>query len=127
VPFRFPRDALRSIHGLAALNAPDPNSPVAAAARQACANTTPAPDSPTPHAAADHSRFVQRVRRRYGDELAPARGPARLRDHHGGHRGLQAGGATVMSALRVTRQLVLERLAVLDIEHGADQADITSR
>ena len=75
---------------------------------------------------ADHSRFVQRIRRRYGDELAllPAGLPraaviadlvARLHN----------AGRSLASALRVTRQLVLERLAVLDIEQGATMQDIT--
>jgi [glutamine synthetase] adenylyltransferase / [glutamine synthetase]-adenylyl-L-tyrosine phosphorylase len=77
-------------------------------------------------AAADHSRFVQRVRRRWGGELAllPAGAPdapailalVQL---------LQAGGRTLPAALRVARQLVLERLAVLDIEQGAPLATIT--
>jgi glutamate-ammonia-ligase adenylyltransferase len=77
-------------------------------------------------AAADHSRFVQRIRRRYAAELAllPAGLPrradvlaliARLRDD----------GRTLQSALRVARQLVLERLAVLDVEQGAAMEDIT--
>ena len=73
-----------------------------------------------------HSRFVQRIRRRYADELAllppglPDRATVvalvqRLRDDG---RGLAA-------ALRVARQLTLERLAVLDVEEGATLDDIT--
>ena len=76
------------------------------------------------HAA--HSRFVQRVRRRYALELPllPSGAPdvdavtglvARLR----------ADGRDLASALRVARQLVLERLAVLDIEQGAPLDVIT--
>jgi glutamate-ammonia-ligase adenylyltransferase len=82
--------------------------------------------APLPGALAEHSRFVQRIRRRYALELPllPPGLPRResvialatlLRD----------GGRTLASALRVTRQLVLERLAVLDIEHGAAMEDIT--
>ncbi|MFL6677915.1 MAG: glutamine-synthetase adenylyltransferase, partial [Burkholderiaceae bacterium] len=39
---------------------------------------------------------------------------------------LEADGVPVMSALRIARQLVLERLAVLDIEQRADQAQVTA-
>ena len=39
---------------------------------------------------------------------------------------LEADGFPVMSALRIARQLVLERLAVLDVEQHADQAEITA-
>jgi len=77
------------------------------------------------HAA--HSRFVQRVRRRYADMLG--RLPAGLPDFAtitALVAALEAEGTPVMSALRIARQLVLERLAVLDIERGADQADITA-
>jgi glutamate-ammonia-ligase adenylyltransferase len=77
-------------------------------------------------ASAGYSRFVQRVRRRYPEELArlPAGLPtrdvvealvARLRD----------AGRDLPAALRVARALVIERLAVLDIEHAAPLADIT--
>ncbi len=85
-------------------------------------SSTPATDS----AAADHSRFVQRIRRRYGNELAllPP-GLPRAQVIGALVRQLVAGGRSLGSALRVTRQLVLERLAVLDIEHGAPMQDIT--
>ena len=77
-------------------------------------------------ASADYSRFVRRIRRRYAAELvllAPGR-PGRetitaliaL---------LQAQGRTLASSMRVTRQLVLERLAVLDVEQAASLQDIT--
>jgi len=75
---------------------------------------------------ADHSRFVQRIRRRFATELAllppglPTREPVNaLIDT------LMAEGRNLASALRVARQLVLERLAVLDIEHNASMQDIT--
>ncbi|MFG6464599.1 bifunctional [glutamate--ammonia ligase]-adenylyl-L-tyrosine phosphorylase/[glutamate--ammonia-ligase] adenylyltransferase [Roseateles sp. DXS20W] len=74
---------------------------------------------------AEHSRYVQRVRRRYAAELArlPAGQPDRavitaLVDDLARDRPLA-------SALRVARHLVMERLAVLDIEQGATVADVT--
>jgi len=81
-----------------------------------------------PTAAAEHSRFVQRVRRRHAGELAwlapglPTAGSigelvARAR---------ASGSFSLPSALRVTRQLVLERLAVLDIEQAASLQDVTA-
>ena len=77
-------------------------------------------------ASADHSRFVQRIRRRYGAELGllaaglPTRaGIDALIEE------LLAGGRPLASAMRVARQLVLERLAVLDVEQGAAMADVT--
>lgn len=79
-----------------------------------------------PLASADHSRFVQRIRRRYAGELAllPAGLPRREAVLALIER-LRAGGRPLASALRVARQLVLERLAVLDVEHGAAMEDIT--
>jgi glutamate-ammonia-ligase adenylyltransferase len=81
-------------------------------------------------APAEHSRFVQRIRRRYPVELASfahvAPGLPRtaqivaLIDH------LQSQGRKLDSALRVARQLVLERLAVLDVQDGAAMQDITA-
>lgn len=77
-------------------------------------------------ASADHSRFVQRVRRRYAAELpllAPGLPTAEtigaLIDT------LLSGGRALPSAMRVARHLVLERLAVLDIEQNAAMLDIT--
>ncbi|MFT7722676.1 MAG: bifunctional [glutamate--ammonia ligase]-adenylyl-L-tyrosine phosphorylase/[glutamate--ammonia-ligase] adenylyltransferase [Roseateles sp.] len=74
---------------------------------------------------ADHSRFVQRVRRRYAAELPllppglPGRAEiAALID-------TLAAGRPLASSLRVARHLVLERLAVLDIEQHAGVADVT--
>ena len=72
-----------------------------------------------------HSRFVQRLRRRYADELAllPPGAPVlatlntcylALREHH-----------EVSAALRILRQLVMERLVVLDCNQQASLADIT--
>jgi glutamate-ammonia-ligase adenylyltransferase len=80
-----------------------------------------------PAANAAHSRFVQRIRRRYAAELpllapgAPDRAALealvqRLRD----------GGRDWPSALRVARQLCLERLACLDIEGQAPLEQVTA-
>ncbi len=77
-------------------------------------------------ARADHSRFVQRIRRRYAAELTllPPGLPRRdtvvalvttLREQ----------GRALVSALRVARQLVLERLAVLDVEQACAMEDVT--
>jgi [glutamine synthetase] adenylyltransferase / [glutamine synthetase]-adenylyl-L-tyrosine phosphorylase len=79
-----------------------------------------------PHVTADHSRFVQRVRRRY--EKLLHRLPAGLPQREplmALIQSLQKEGQPLATALRVTRQLVLERLAVLDIENGAPMEDIT--
>jgi glutamate-ammonia-ligase adenylyltransferase len=78
-------------------------------------------------AAAAHSRFVQRVRRRYADAL-PLLPPDALLDVAGIDRLVQTlldGGRELPSALRVARQLVLERLAVLDVEQGAALSVVT--
>jgi [glutamine synthetase] adenylyltransferase / [glutamine synthetase]-adenylyl-L-tyrosine phosphorylase len=78
-------------------------------------------------ASASHSRFVQRVRRRYAAELVllppglpTAAGITALVQL------LQAQGRNAVAALRVARQLVLERLAVLDVESAATQDDVTA-
>jgi glutamate-ammonia-ligase adenylyltransferase len=75
---------------------------------------------------AEHSRYVQRVRRRYAGELPLL--PPGLPD-----RAIIAAlietllaDRPLASALRVARHLVLERLAVLDIEQGASVTDVTA-
>ena len=88
---------------------------------------SPSLPSDCPPARADHSRFVQRIRRRYGTELgllAPGRPDvaailALIVT-------LRTGGRSLAQALRVARHLVLERLAVLDVEQGAAMPDITA-
>lgn len=79
-----------------------------------------------PPARADHSRFVQRVRRRYVQELPllPA-GLPRRDEITALIECLLNAGRPLGAALRVARQLVLERLAVLDIEQHAAMDDIT--
>ncbi|GAA6142188.1 bifunctional [glutamate--ammonia ligase]-adenylyl-L-tyrosine phosphorylase/[glutamate--ammonia-ligase] adenylyltransferase [Hydrogenophaga sp. 5NK40-0174] len=77
-------------------------------------------------APADHARFVQRVRRRYGSELPllPAGQPdkatmAQCLDALAGQ------GYELPAALRVLRHLVLERLAVVDCEEQASLEAVT--
>ncbi len=81
----------------------------------------------SPLASAAHSRFVQRVRRRYGASLpllapgAPdAASIAALID------ALARLGHALPAALRIARHLVIERLAVIDVEQGAPLAAVTS-
>ena len=75
---------------------------------------------------ADHSRFVQRIRRRYADELGLLPPGAPVHASMGEcltH--LRERGLAVPAALRVLRQLVMERLVVLDCEQNASLADVT--
>ncbi|MBK7262777.1 MAG: bifunctional [glutamate--ammonia ligase]-adenylyl-L-tyrosine phosphorylase/[glutamate--ammonia-ligase] adenylyltransferase [Rubrivivax sp.] len=77
-------------------------------------------------ARADHSRFVQRIRRRYGVQRSLlAAGVPDLDGITALVQTLQSGGHDLPAALRVARQLVLERLAELDVEQGAPLAAIT--
>jgi [glutamine synthetase] adenylyltransferase / [glutamine synthetase]-adenylyl-L-tyrosine phosphorylase len=75
---------------------------------------------------ADYSRFVQRIRRRYPAEIKalPPGLPGRNEITALIER-LQRDGRDLASAMRVARQLTLERLAVLDVEGGAPLADVT--
>ena len=79
-------------------------------------HTSPA-DSDRP---SDYSRFVQRIRRRYPAELsllppgAPTRSSMQMALAALRHTGLATG-----AALRVLRQLVMERLVVLDCDTAA--------
>jgi glutamate-ammonia-ligase adenylyltransferase len=81
-------------------------------------------------AAAEGSRYVQRIRRRYPAELAAfaAAHPGQPRTEHirALIEHLQAQGRELGAALRVARQLVMERLVVLDVEQGAAMLDITA-
>jgi glutamate-ammonia-ligase adenylyltransferase len=77
-------------------------------------------------AQAEHSRFVQRVRRRYEAELPRLpQGVPDVAAITALVREFEAGGRPLASALRVARQLVLERLAVLDVEQAAPLEHIT--
>ncbi|MEO5732799.1 MAG: hypothetical protein ABIN96_08900, partial [Rubrivivax sp.] len=77
---------------------------------------------------AAHSRFVQRIRRRYVEELPLL--PAGAPDADGiallVQELQQAGNRDLASAMRVARHLVIERLAVLDVEQGAALATVTA-
>lgn len=80
----------------------------------------------TRETSSSHSRFGQRVRRRYQTQLhllTPGMpGPATMADTF---NALRASGSDTGSALRITRQLVLERLLVLDCDQQAPLAQIT--
>jgi len=76
--------------------------------------------------AAIHSRYVQRIRRRYADELGVlAPGIPTQPQQQQALAALRARGLDVPSALRVLRHLVLERLAVLDTECEAPLSVVT--
>ena len=81
---------------------------------------------PPPGALAAHSRFVQRIRRRYGPQLAllPAAAPGRA-EIVALIATLRSEGHALGAAMRIARQLTLERLAVLDVEHAAPLSDVT--
>jgi len=74
---------------------------------------------------AEHSRYVQRVRRRYAAELGRLQPGLPDRPAIAALIEDLSHGRTLASALRVARHLVMERLAVLDIEQGATVADVT--
>jgi [glutamine synthetase] adenylyltransferase / [glutamine synthetase]-adenylyl-L-tyrosine phosphorylase len=88
--------------------------------------STPAPSAKLPPARADYARFVQRIRRRYASELSclPP-GPPVRETMQTALVALQARGLDTPSALRVLRQLVLERLVTLDCEECASLEAIT--
>ena len=69
-------------------------------------------------APAAHSRFVQRVRRRYAAELGllPPGLPSRA-TIEALIETLLAGGRPLAAALRVARQLVIERRRLFDVEY----------
>ncbi|MDB6002434.1 MAG: glnE [Rhizobacter sp.] len=79
-----------------------------------------------PVAVADHSRYVQRIRRRYAKELPLLAEGLPTRDTiESALAQLLAQGHALNAAMRITRQLVIERLAVLDIEQQAVMQDVT--
>ncbi|MDO5290380.1 MAG: bifunctional [glutamate--ammonia ligase]-adenylyl-L-tyrosine phosphorylase/[glutamate--ammonia-ligase] adenylyltransferase [Pseudomonadota bacterium] len=90
--------------------------------------TAPGPAAALPPlpGAASHSRLVQRLRRRYEDELPllPPGAPVR-QSMQACLAALRARGHDTGAALRILRQLVMERLVVLDCEQGAPLQDIT--
>jgi len=82
-----------------------------------------------PAAASGYSRLVQRIRRRYAGQLAllPAGAPVRA-TMQTAYDALQGQGLDTGAALRVLRQLVMERLVVLDCETEAPtlRTDVSS-
>ena len=89
-------------------------------------NVNALPELTPPDRRAEHSRFVQRVRRRYPDELGclPPGEPVRA-TMQATLSVLVQRGLPMPAALRVLRQLVLERLVVLDCEQGASLQAVT--
>jgi glutamate-ammonia-ligase adenylyltransferase len=85
------------------------------------------PSAPAAAAAcADHCRHVQRVRRRYPAELPLlAAGLPDASSIDALIDALTARGRALPAAMRVARQLVLERLAVCDVEGGAPLDAVT--
>ncbi|NRT56508.1 bifunctional [glutamate--ammonia ligase]-adenylyl-L-tyrosine phosphorylase/[glutamate--ammonia-ligase] adenylyltransferase [Sphaerotilus uruguayifluvii] len=79
-----------------------------------------------PRARADHSRYVQRVRRVRGDSLAwlPPGEPVR-ETMEAALQTVLAQGRPLAAALRIVRQLVMERLVVLDVEQQASVETVT--
>ncbi|MDR6213839.1 bifunctional [glutamate--ammonia ligase]-adenylyl-L-tyrosine phosphorylase/[glutamate--ammonia-ligase] adenylyltransferase [Paracidovorax wautersii] len=85
----------------------------------------PEPSAPTAPLA-QHSRFQQRLHRRYEQELSLLPPGAPQRDTLGAaYEALRQRGHDVGSALRILRQLVMERLIHLDCEAQAPLEDIT--
>ncbi|RYF80661.1 MAG: bifunctional [glutamate--ammonia ligase]-adenylyl-L-tyrosine phosphorylase/[glutamate--ammonia-ligase] adenylyltransferase [Comamonadaceae bacterium] len=83
--------------------------------------------SPTVPSSAAYSRFVQRLRRRYADELPLLPAGAPLREHMNGvYAALRAKGCSAGDALRTVRQLVMERLVVLDCEQRCELPVVTT-
>jgi len=73
-----------------------------------------------------YSRFVQRLHRRYADELPLLLpGPPTRDSLSAAYAALQSRGLDTSAALRVLRQLTLERLAQLDCTGQADLATVT--
>jgi glutamate-ammonia-ligase adenylyltransferase len=82
---------------------------------------------PTSPALSGHSRFVQRLRRRYAAELAllPPGNP--LHEHMAAaFDALRGRGDNTADALRTVRQLVMERLVTLDCDEQAPLAVVTA-
>ncbi len=75
---------------------------------------------------AEHSRFLQRLHRRYADEMPLlAAGLPTRETMAAALAALAARGHDTGAALRILRQLVLERLMRLDCEQQAPLQDIT--
>ena len=85
------------------------------------------PATLTQTAFSSHSRFVQRLRRRYAAELAllPP-GEPRRESMAMAFEALRQRGDAVGDALRIVRQLVMERLVTLDCDAQAPLAVVTT-
>ncbi|MES2508884.1 MAG: bifunctional [glutamate--ammonia ligase]-adenylyl-L-tyrosine phosphorylase/[glutamate--ammonia-ligase] adenylyltransferase [Pseudomonadota bacterium] len=90
-------------------------------------STLNSPAQPSAGGLSGYSRFVQRIRRRYENQLGllPPGAPVR-ESMQVALQALSESGLDTASALRVLRQLVMERLVVIDCDPGtADQATLT--
>ncbi|MGR4868676.1 bifunctional [glutamate--ammonia ligase]-adenylyl-L-tyrosine phosphorylase/[glutamate--ammonia-ligase] adenylyltransferase [Variovorax sp. LARHSF232] len=85
-----------------------------------------APARKVPPPLSSYSRFVQRLRRRYVDELAllPPGAPERAQIEQA-YAALRERGHGVGDALRIARQLVMERLVTLDCDQQAALSVVT--
>ena len=83
--------------------------------------------APTASLAASHSRFWQRLHRRYADvmDALPPGAPVRATMEQALQRLQQEQGWDLSAALRVVRQLVMERLMTLDCARQADLHTVT--
>lgn len=83
--------------------------------------------APTASLAASHSRFWQRLHRRYADvmDVLPPGAPVRATMEQALQRLQQEQGWDLSAALRVVRQLVMERLMALDCARQADLHTVT--
>lgn len=83
--------------------------------------------APTASLAASHSRFWQRLHRRYADvmDVLPPGTPVRATMEQALQRLQQEQGWDLSAALRVVRQLVMERLMALDCARQADLHTVT--
>ena len=83
--------------------------------------------APTASLAASHSRFWQRLHRRYADvmDVLPPGTPVRATMEQALQRLQQEQGWDLSAALRVVRQLVMERLMTLDCARQADLHTVT--
>jgi glutamate-ammonia-ligase adenylyltransferase len=86
-------------------------------------SAVPAKETADDPALSSYSRFAQRLRRRYAAELAllPP-GPPTRASIAAAYDALRGAGHDIGTALRIARQLVLERLIVLDCDAGAPLA-----
>ena len=73
-----------------------------------------------------HSRFVQRLRRRYAAELHLLAPGVPVREHMAAtYAALRTRGDSAADALRIVRQLVMERLVTIDCEQQAPLDQVT--